>query len=884
MNKMKKKDEIGNKLSDFEIIKELGKGSYGTVYTVKSLLNSNIYVMKKMEINHLKHRQQQECYREVSILKKVSHKNIIKYYSSFFDEEILYIIMEYAELGDLYSLIKHYKKHSKYFDEIDLWKISFEILSGLEYLHSQNIIHRDIKCLNLFITKDRHIKIGDLGVSTITSGIDNLHYTRVGTPLYISPELVKQKPYDYKTDIWSFGCSLYHLACLEPPFTGGNLIVLGNNICKGVPKSLPFKYSNELRAFIDKLLEKKPEDRPSAKEALEMIPKDIKENIKNNGEKFYIKSKRPFSSAMNKAIAVNKDEIKNLFGENIKNDNNTKQSNINTNISNHNKNNNINNNNSKKNLIINNSSGNIITIHNLENGNNNNIINNENKKNKENEIKIKDNKKREFQSLFNYNEKEKPFHRNKENYFEDLKYDSASNLILNTNNELKKSKNISVVSVVSPSSQGKKYDLSFNIPSFNNQKGFNIFREKRKKSKEFLLQNKFTYGDKLNSNYNYSYLKIFSPIFKNGNNFFDIKKHKKRHFIQTNIIEPNKNKNINNSENTNNIQKNIKDIIKLNHNKENNKQIPYITESNINNDIKNINIININNNINLEKEKEIQEKKQITFVKEQIVKDNEIENKVENKIDNKKDLIRLGTEINKGKEKITFPELSTKDKNSKNEIKNVNIKNNNIYSFINQNLKHLSNNKNIYKRLTSAKPNSRSFSNNRPFTSKINKNQNSHRVFNLNNDTFNNIIRNNNIIFSTKGNTTSNSQRNYSENKTTNIKKVNFRPMTGIKTQINNNVMNININFYNIDMNKRFLIPEINPYYPSYDNTNGKVNDLEQFNEESAISNRKIKDNFINNMDLQNYKNSNEFLFQKIIKAIKDINGDNKRLTINDLK
>ena len=878
---MKKKDEVGNKLSDFEIIKELGKGSYGTVYTVKSLLNSNIYVMKKMEINHLKHRQQQECYREVSILKKVSHKNIIKYYSSFFDEEILYIIMEYAELGDLYSLIKHYKKHSKYFDEIDLWKISFEILSGLEYLHSQNIIHRDIKCLNLFITKDRHIKIGDLGVSTITSGIDNLHYTRVGTPLYISPELVKQKPYDYKTDIWSFGCSLYHLACLEPPFTGGNLIVLGNNICKGVPKSLPFKYSNELRAFIDKLLEKKPEDRPSAKEALEMIPKDIKENIKNNGEKFYIKSKRPFSSAMNKVIAVNKDEIKNLFGENIKNDNNTKQSNIDTNISNHNKNNNINNNNSKKNLIINNSSGNIITIHNLENGNNNNIINNENKNNKENEIKIKDNKKREFQSLFNYNEKEKPFHRNKENYFEDLKYDSASNLILNTNNELKKSKNISVVS---PSSQGKKYDLSFNIPSFNNQKGFNIFREKRKKSKEFLLQNKFTYGDKLNSNYNYSYLKIFSPIFKNGNNFFDIKKHKKRHFIQTNIIEPNKNKNINNSENTNNIQKNIKDIIKLN-NKENNKQIPYITESNINNDIKNINIININNNINLEKEKEIQEKKQITFVKEQIVKDNEIENKVENKIDNKKDLIRLGTEINKGKEKITFPELSTKDKNSKNEIKNVNIKNNNIYSFINQNLKHLSNNKNIYKRLTSAKPNSRSFSNNRPFTSKIKKNQNyTHRVFNLNNDTFNNIIRNNNIIFSTKGNTTSNSQRNYSENKTTNIKKVNFRPMTGIKTQINNNVMNININFYNIDMNKRFLIPEINPYYPSYDNTNGKVNDLEQFNEESAISNRKIKDNFINNMDLQNYKNSNEFLFQKIIKAIKDINGDNKRLTINDLK
>ena len=188
----KKQNEVGSKLSDFEIIKELGKCSYGTVYTVKSLLNSKIYVMKKMELNHLNSPQQQECYREVSNLKKVSHHNIIKYYLSFLEKEILYIIMEYAELGGLSSLIKHYKKHSKYFEEIDLWKISYEILAGLEYLHSHKIIHRDIKRLNLFITKDRHIKIGDLGVSTINSGLDNLHYIRVRTPLSISPELVKQ--------------------------------------------------------------------------------------------------------------------------------------------------------------------------------------------------------------------------------------------------------------------------------------------------------------------------------------------------------------------------------------------------------------------------------------------------------------------------------------------------------------------------------------------------------------------------------------------------------------------------------------------------------------------------------------------------------------------
>lgn len=99
-------------------------------------------------------------------------------------------------------------------------------------MHSINIIHRDIKCLNMLITKDNVIKIGDLGVSKIALSKNALHCTRVGTPLYLSPEVIKNIPYDFKIDIWSIGCSLYHMAALTPPFTGDNLIVLGNNIVK----------------------------------------------------------------------------------------------------------------------------------------------------------------------------------------------------------------------------------------------------------------------------------------------------------------------------------------------------------------------------------------------------------------------------------------------------------------------------------------------------------------------------------------------------------------------------------------------------------------------------------------------------------------------------
>jgi len=326
-NNKKQYENVGTKLSDFKILKELGKGSYGTVYTVLSYKNDNIYVMKKMELNHLKEKQQRECYREVSILRKVNHPNIIKYYSSFLEKENLYIIMEYAESGDLYSLIKHYKRHLKHFEEFDIWRIASEILNGLNYLHSHNIIHRDIKCLNLFLTKDKHVKIGDLGVSTIVSSINALHCTRVGTPLYLSPELIKQIPYDYKVDIWSFGCSLYHLCMLEPPFTGDNLITLGNNIVKGKPKPIPSQYSDNLILFIDKMLSKRPERRPSAKESLSMIPGDIMEKINEaNRNKVEIKN-RPFSSVGNRIFTVNKDEIMKLKDKNKEEKNNEKENN-----------------------------------------------------------------------------------------------------------------------------------------------------------------------------------------------------------------------------------------------------------------------------------------------------------------------------------------------------------------------------------------------------------------------------------------------------------------------------------------------------------------------------------------------------------------------------
>ena len=790
-NKKNAKDFVGSRLCDFEIIKALGKGSYGTVYTVKSRLDSNIYVMKKMELNHLKESQQRECYREVSILRKVSHPNIIKYYASFLENESLCIIMEYAELGDLYTLIKHYKRHRKYFDELLLWRISYEILTGLEYLHSKNIIHRDIKCLNLFLSKDHHVKIGDLGVSTI-SALGGMHCTRVGTPLYLSPELVKQIPYDYKTDIWSFGCSLYHLASLEPPFTGNNLIVLGNNIVKGRPKELPGMYSNELKFFIDKMLTKKADKRPSAKEAKELIPKNILEKImlayKN---KIEIKS-RPFSSFGNRKLNEN---------ENINNDN-TGENKINEDIlnkSDENKNSNNNNND-----IINkgekNNNQEAKKEKNITNDNRNNINNNVN------------DKKRSSNSLdFNIKKIKNGFENNNvieiENAIKEVKSlddeKSDKTNIKKSNNNLRE-KSGSLYNILNAK---RSFNFFRNNFTYNNQK-------KNKTSKNNLITN-----NKIIKNNNNS-IKVYSTEFKKE--LFDF--HQKDIKTQKHSEE---------------------EKISLQFNKKEEKpKKAFTTDTNIQLiSINNNNFIinNINNDYLPSNRNNIIKNNTINTSKREIV----IKNNHDKKL--KLDKEQIESKITE-KDNILFPNLQHNKISSEKHITNtINSTKNSISNSINS--KHNGNKNKILSQKNQflMKPKKT-----RPFSSgqfKPGSNKNQDSTFNrkyLNNE----FCLNNNIR-----------------------KKFNSgRPSTGFKSNYNNNVMNININFFNIDMNRRFLAPEVNPLF-SNDNEHYKDNNND---------NIKSKIEYGNNINLKDYKNTNEFIFQKVIKAIQDINNQ-KKLTINDL-
>ena len=201
-------------LSDFKIGRLLGKGSFGVVILVQRIIDGQIYAMKQVRINQLPEKEKKNSLNEIRILASLSHKNIIAYKDAFFDEnsKTLNIVMEYADNGDISQKIKYNLKNGLIFSENIIWNYLIQILEGLHYLHEHNIIHRDLKSANIFLTQEGIVKIGDLNVSKIAK--IGMAYTQTGTPYYASPEIWLDKPYDYKSDVWSLGCILYELCQL----------------------------------------------------------------------------------------------------------------------------------------------------------------------------------------------------------------------------------------------------------------------------------------------------------------------------------------------------------------------------------------------------------------------------------------------------------------------------------------------------------------------------------------------------------------------------------------------------------------------------------------------------------------------------------------------
>ena len=267
----------------------------------------------------MKNEDKQQIFNEANIMKKLNHPNIILFKEVINDVKLdyVYIVMEYADDGDLNKKIKSREKmkcseNDKLFPEEVILKYFIQICKGLNYIHSKNIIHRDIKSQNIFLMKNGTIKIGDFGIAkTLTKTISNA-MTVIGTPYYFSPEIINGEPYNYKSDIWSLGVLLYEMCTLKLPFDSSNLAQLSIKIIRGNYEPISKKYSKDLHLLIKKMLNVNKNLRPDIKNILQFsFVKCLNNNMRSTNS---IIRKNRNKSCINISQNVKTKQQNNLLG------------------------------------------------------------------------------------------------------------------------------------------------------------------------------------------------------------------------------------------------------------------------------------------------------------------------------------------------------------------------------------------------------------------------------------------------------------------------------------------------------------------------------------------------------------------------------------------
>ena len=266
--------------SKYKVKKLLGEGSFGKAFLCSRDSDEDLCVIKQIKVEDMTKQEKDDVINESTILSKLDHPNIIKFFEFFESktpQQTFNIVTEYADGGDLSEKIKEQNKTP--FKESDILDYFTQICLALKHIHEKKIIHRDLKSGNVFLMKSGLVKLGDFGIAKTFKNTMDKAKTMVGTPYYLSPEIIQGKPYDNKSDIWSLGVLLYEMMTFKMPFEANTLPMLSMKIMRGNYTPPSSMYTKDLREIVSKCLMVDPSRRPSIREILKMPI--IQNRIKN---------------------------------------------------------------------------------------------------------------------------------------------------------------------------------------------------------------------------------------------------------------------------------------------------------------------------------------------------------------------------------------------------------------------------------------------------------------------------------------------------------------------------------------------------------------------------------------------------------------------------